>query len=490
MSSVDSPRFSRRSLLLLAGAGAGLVAAGCGPEEAAEPPPAVEPVPTTVEDLLAGGTFYVAHRGSQDNWPEHTAEAYRRSLEAGARAIEVSVQRTSDGVYVCHHDADTLRMTGRNRKIAQSTVEQLGRLSNDAKQWLGPRSAAMPIPLLTDVLDAHAGTAVIFLEDKSAGDPEPLLDIMDRYPDSTRHFVWKQPGSAERHRPVKSRGYSVWGYFTREEMDQLTAERAREFDLIGVEAGAEDEEIQRAAGYDRPLMCWEIHTRSQRDRVVGLGARGIMCANIPYVMSDAASARADSFVTGRRAAGDLPGAVAWENQPTIQPWTSSLRLDRPERSSYCMGSLCPVEGEAGYSLFFEMRWPDELPKAADHAGIAFGQNRDAAYVVRQPSRSGGYHLIQRRDGKIKLMGRQSGSVSGYTLGSVTATRPVAGEWMRFQVTVGPRGVQVTRRDSTGRDWTITSESDTYRGGYFFLCRNYDGNPAVEFRSVRAEPLAN
>lgn len=479
---------SRRNVLVLAGAGLSLVATACsqGARQAPE-----QDNDASVEGLLAKPTFYVAHRGSQDNWPEHTAEAYRQSLDAGSDAIEVSVHETADGIFVCHHDANTLRMTGVDRLIRESTYDQLLELSNDAKPWLGQGSPVLPIPKLTDILDQYAASSVVFLEDKASGDPAKLLDIMDQYPDSTEHFVWKQSGTSNRHHAARERGYTTWGYFVQDEMDRLTKQEVADFDLIGVQWQATDQDIRRAVSFGKPVVCWEIHTRSERDRVVNLGIQGIMCANIPYVMTDTPSSRADAFVTGRRAPGDLPYALAWTHQPVIEQSTSSVRLDHPVKASYIMGSMCPVEGEAGYRILVDMRWPEKLPQETEHAGVAFGQSDDSPYRVREPSRVGGYHFVQRMDGALELFGRQAGEVSGYLLGTVATAPPVAGIWMQYEVRVTPSSISVARLDGRGEmDWTVTSDSTIYRGGYFSLCRNYDGTPAVEFRSLKTEGISS
>ncbi|MCC3277239.1 MULTISPECIES: glycerophosphodiester phosphodiesterase [unclassified Arthrobacter] len=478
---------SRRSVFLLAGAGLGMAATGCH-AGARVAPPAANSI-ATVEDLLTREPFYAAHRGSQDNWPEHTAEAYRRSVEAGAEALEISVHRTSDNVFVCHHDPNTLRMTGVDKEIARSTYEELLELSNNAKAWLGPNSPGVPLPKLTDVLDQYAASCVIFLEDKASGDPADLLDIMDKYPEPTRHFVWKQSGTARQTPAVKERGYLTWGYFAEDESVKLTAQLAERFDLVGLHWSAPDGEVERAVEYGKPVLTWDIHTRFERDRMVRLGARGIICANLPYVTTDAPRADADSFAGGLRAAGDLPYALAWTHQPVIQPATASIRLDHPVKASYCMGSMCPLNGEAGYRISFEMRWPDKLPDEAGHAGLAFGQANDAPYRIREAASSGGYHFVQRTDGTMELFGRQAGETSGYVLGSSAATRPVPGDWMRYEVRVTPDEVSVARLDGDG-ERTVSARNNTYRGGYFFLCRNYDGPPAVEFRSIRSKPAAN
>lgn len=467
---------SRR--MFLAGTSGAVLLVGCSA-------PAPEPRPVyTVDGVLADPVFYVAHRGSMDNWPEHTAEAYAQSVAAGARAIEISLSRTADGVLVCHHDLNTLRMTGVDRVIAESTFEELTRLQNNARPWLGPNSFLLPIPRLRDVLDKHAANAVIFIEDKQGDNAPALLDLMDSYPDSTEHFVWKQPALSDVPAEVSRRGYTTWGYLT--EDDFGFAERtsltglAERYDLLGIHHAAPDDLIRKVVGLKKPVIVWEVHRRSQRDRLVDLGVRGMMCSNIPYITTTTARATSDIFAAGLRGDGDLPWALAWTHQPEIDSSASLIRLSHEDKASYCMGSLCPVP-TADYSITFEMRWPEALPREGDHAGIAFGQRDDSVYRVREPSPTGGYHLIVRRDGTFALFGRVAEAVDGYEVGSAPTAKPVPGEWMSFRIDVSAEDVRCTRLDAGGG--TFTARTDVYRGGYFSLCRNYYEYPPVEFRGI-------
>ncbi|THJ67834.1 hypothetical protein E8P82_03095 [Arthrobacter echini] len=438
----------------------------------------------TVDSMLEDPVFYVAHRGSMDNWPEHTAEAYAQSLAAGARAIEISLSATADGELVCHHDLNTLRMTGVDRLIAETTLEELSKLQNDARPWLGPNSLLLPIPRLRDVLDKHAANAVIFVEDKQATNTVELLDLMDSYPESTRHFVWKQPALTDIPVEVTDRGYMTWGYLTGD--DLAVAERtpltgvAGRYDLIGIHHSASDDLVRTIVGLGKPVMAWEVHTRSTRDRLVSLGVRGMMCSNIPYVTASTARNTSDVFATGLRGDGDLPWALAWSHQPEISSARSSILIDHKDKASYCMGSLCPITS-IDHSITFEMRWPEALPRGNDHAGVAFGQHDDSVYRVREPSASGGYHLIINRDGEFALFGRVAEAVDGYELGRAATEPPVPGEWMSFRIDVSADTVACTRLDGGGG--TLTAHSSLYRGGYFSLCRNYYAYPPVEFRGI-------
>jgi len=52
----------------------------------------------------------VGHRGSPTEAPENTLASFRAAWDAGARAIELDVRMTRDGVLVVHHDAELGRV--------------------------------------------------------------------------------------------------------------------------------------------------------------------------------------------------------------------------------------------------------------------------------------------------------------------------------------------------------------------------------------------
>lgn len=444
--------------------------------------PAVEPARVhTVASLFSEDRFFVAHRGSGDNWPEHTMRAYLQSTEAGVPALEVSVNSTSDGVLVCHHDQSALRVTGEDRKVSDLTYAELSDLRVDARPWLGPATGLEPIPTVREVLDRFAGSHVIFIEDKQGTNTSALLDLMDAYPDSTEHLVWKQPAPARQVGAASKRGYKTWGYFMPDMVPRL-AELADRFDYLGIHHSADDATIREFASYDKPLICWEIHTRSARDRVTSLGVQGIMCSNVPYVMSDEAAEAKDRFSTGERAAGDLPWTIdqGWAAQPEIDAASASVLLNKDQNFSYRLGSMGPVTREI-HSLAFEMRWPQELPTELLHAGIAFGQQDDTPYRVLVPSSVGGYHLIIRPVGELVLYRRDPGNPAGTRLQSIMTAPVRAAEWMQFKIDVSPASLRFSRLDGAG--WSGMTMDREYRGGYLSLCKDYPGSAPVQFRNI-------
>ena len=89
-------RFPRRRALALAGAAAGLLLAGCATPQAAHSPSQAADWPPR--------PALIAHRGASALLPEHTLEAYREAIRAGADFIEPDLVITRDGVLVARHE--------------------------------------------------------------------------------------------------------------------------------------------------------------------------------------------------------------------------------------------------------------------------------------------------------------------------------------------------------------------------------------------------
>ncbi len=75
----------------------------------------------------------VAHRGSSDDSPEHTLQAYKRAITDGADALECDVRLTKDGHLVCVHDRRIDR-TSNGRGIL-STLELAELTELDWGSW-------------------------------------------------------------------------------------------------------------------------------------------------------------------------------------------------------------------------------------------------------------------------------------------------------------------------------------------------------------------
>lgn len=455
----------------------------------------VKPNVHDVKSLMANGTFYLAHRGSGDNWTEHTMNSYSSATAFGIKALEVSVCTSSDGVMFCHHDTTLAKMTGLDLPaISQMTWAEIKELDFSARQWLGPNTPIVKPTPVKDVLDAYAGTHVIFIEDKQGTNAIGLLNLMDSYPDDKERLVWKQWVGAGQWQAAKNRGYRVWGYFMTPDFPRLE-EWAPRCDIIGVPHTATDENIAAAvalgAAQNKKVICWEVHYRWMRDRLVRLGVDGMMCSNVPYVYAtDAYQSQSDGFSTGRRSHGDLPHTTdaGWDVQPQIVPGDPGyIRLGHRQANSYVLGSMCPIP-VSEYTLDFEMRYDGNAPLVNTfHAGVWFGHQNDRTHHTNTVAMTGGYHLILRAGGILELMRHDEGETAGVSLGSISGPAPVLGQWRQYRITVSQGEILVT--DLSNPSTTIRSTDKRYRGGYFGLQKNYSTADGVAFSAPEFRGVA-
>jgi len=242
-----------------------------------------------ISDLVSQPSFAIAHRGFGDQRPEHTMAAYDFAVQQGMQAIEVSAHRTSDGVFVCHHDLTTLRETGQDYTIASTPYATIAGLTVTAAATDNPSQPRQPIPRLVDVLDKYAATHVIFLEAKNGADTTALLDLMDTYPDSREHLVWKQyAGSNSNRAGARTRGYKLWGYVaSAADVASLKNTWGPFFDYLGVYHGLTDAQIREVVAYGltngQKTIVWETHTPEDRVRFLNLGAAGLMTSSVHAV---------------------------------------------------------------------------------------------------------------------------------------------------------------------------------------------------------------
>lgn len=243
-------------------------------------PATVEVMPTglDVNALLETPQFRIAHRGGGGSWPEMTLHAYTQAVRARAPALEVSVWRTLDGVFVCHHDESTIRMTGVDLLIPSSTWDQVQDLMNTAAGTLDPSQPAQPMARLEDILDVYLHSHTIFLDPKqnSASVRAAVWDLLDsRYGTPTDRLVVKNfQQSVQMAVEARQRGYTTWGYFYNDQVED--SERVDAWDLLGLNWDADPSHWATAVSTGKPVIAHVITTEHQAGTAFGLGAAGIM----------------------------------------------------------------------------------------------------------------------------------------------------------------------------------------------------------------------
>jgi len=121
---------------------------------------------------------FIAHRGYTPVAPENTLASFEEAGKRGFWAIETDVHKTLDGVLVCCHDANTLKMYGENIVIEEATLAELSHLRAVKGNNLDVIDKSMlRIPLFSEYIDVcKKYNAVPFLESK--GPVSVVGDIM------------------------------------------------------------------------------------------------------------------------------------------------------------------------------------------------------------------------------------------------------------------------------------------------------------------------
>lgn len=432
----------------------------------------------TVPTLLAKPTFYIAHRGSGDEFPEHTMEAYRGVLASGGDGIEVSVQLTKDGVLVCCHDATLDRTTNSAGLIADRTWQDLYDNVRVTQQGiLGPGQADVRIPKLSDVLAEFLGVKVIFIEAKTGPAATPIFAMLDTYAAQGVNLgdwvVYKQffQGGTATKNMAHARGMKVWGYMDAGTTDSALAASDAGVDIWGVPDFMTLSRKAQIVARGKPVICWQVHRRSQVAEHQSIGLQGQMSSGLLYVSAAGRRQTKDQFTTMRKVPGDL-----WSANTAVQEL--ALTYDTLGRAfhkspnpicSTVMGSLCPT----GASFTLKATIDFAVAPTTGMSGIAFSCANDQPFRPTTDDGAGGQTFTNLTGGYFLGLTNSIGALSLYKyapgvwspvlLQSQVIPGYQKGAPLDITVKVTPAGITVTAGPST-----LSSTDTTYRGQYFHL----------------------
>ena len=94
----------------------------------------------------------IAHRGASWRAPENTLAAAKLAWQEGADAVEADFRLTVDGRLVAIHDETTLRISGVDLRVAETTLGELRQLDVGAwkdSRWTGERLTTLEEMLAT-----------------------------------------------------------------------------------------------------------------------------------------------------------------------------------------------------------------------------------------------------------------------------------------------------------------------------------------------------
>lgn len=226
-----------------------------------------------------------AHRGGSANWPEFSLRAYRESAKYWqVDAVEVSVWKSTDGTFWCNHD-DSLSYTTNGAVTTNISAMNDAALAAVMVSPIHTDNTGQPsehLATLQQVSDFLPGV-VIVIEDKSYANQVALMTFINANGGAAR-FIWKQSGPGTRY--PGSSTLKAWGYFFDSDMVNFAAKQAQ-WDYVGLDYLSTDATLIPAiatAGATR-VINHIIPNLTQANRMLGLGVRGLMIANVRDIVT-------------------------------------------------------------------------------------------------------------------------------------------------------------------------------------------------------------
>ena len=231
-----------------------------------------------MSDFSTHNVFWAHRGGSVDAWPEESARGYTNSVWYGARAIEFSFWKTSDGVLVGSHDQNTVRVTGTSWDVTTKTWADIQTLTQTV-----PTGSA-PIFRIEDLLNAYKNL-VLILDDKQKTNWTQLKGLLDALvPDPTNHVIIKGYGSDTWATAPRAAGYKVWSYFYDNEVTTLVPAADPNVDIYGLNYDASSGNWTTLAGYGKPIIAHVVPDAAGKSAAEAKGAVGFQMALIQGVV--------------------------------------------------------------------------------------------------------------------------------------------------------------------------------------------------------------
>ena len=119
---------------------------------------------------MTGRVSLVAHRGQPLSFPENSLEGFSHVLKTGGSYIETDVHITADGIPVLSHDANLLKLTGKQIIVADHSYDEIKNMSAGYSEKFGDQFSHCRIATVEQFSDLLKGwpDVTCFIEIKDA----------------------------------------------------------------------------------------------------------------------------------------------------------------------------------------------------------------------------------------------------------------------------------------------------------------------------------
>lgn len=231
---------------------------------------------TAVDAWMAESPNYCAHRGGSADWVEMTEYAYDQAAAWSKKlALEVSVWKTSDGVWVASHDQTTARMFTTNTDIPSNTWATISGYTTT--------TGGYPIARLETILDQHQDR-VIFVDNKQNTNVTAFLDFLDLYGGKDRIISKGYINSVGTANAANTRGYTTWGYLYDADVAVNLPANQGSWDILGMDYTGTAPNWAAVMAYGKPTLGHIIDTAAAATTAFSRGATGLQVSKVTLVV--------------------------------------------------------------------------------------------------------------------------------------------------------------------------------------------------------------
>lgn len=252
--------------------------------------------------LMPGGAYSVdrfleiegatiAHRGSYRDWAEFSMRAYTESVAREVDALEISVSRSSDGIWFGLHDDTLLRTSGIALDPKVTPWREIQRYRINPESFADPAFGPRPYIRLSTLLKTYAHSHLIFVDPKYHSAPQWQDEFYEEFEivrDSRQHIVIKGiGGSTFVPEAAAARGYISFGSFYEEDYaaDPVgVLEQAARWDWINLQFSAPQSTWDAFAALGKPMTGHIARNRADYDVAIAKGATSVMCSGIRDIL--------------------------------------------------------------------------------------------------------------------------------------------------------------------------------------------------------------
>jgi hypothetical protein len=233
----------------------------------------------SIDAMLAEDFFYSGHRGGSGNWPEMSMQAYTQAALRGYGGLEVSLARTSDGVFIGNHDGslDRTSLGTVGSTLLVSAMTWAAVQTHDQLPVVGAPVTTdhQPYARLEEILDAYIDSHVLWIDIKTASAfRNDLVTLLKTYPNWHEKIVAKSvPGSGNSSwlATARAAGFVTNAMFY--EGENFTTYHAQA-DILGMEYSASGGTWTSILSHGKPVVAHVVPSTTALATAVGLGAAG------------------------------------------------------------------------------------------------------------------------------------------------------------------------------------------------------------------------